>query len=72
MSTKDNENVSYVNQAVEDLFNEVKECRVKETRKELKVQVKRLMDRRSMAVKVLANIDREILELKIQIAKELE
>jgi len=72
MSTKDNDNVSFVNQAVEDLFNEVKECRVKETRKELKVQVKRLMDRRSMAVKVLANIDREILELKIQIAKELE
>jgi len=72
MSTKDNDNVSFVNQAVEDLFNEVKECRVKETRKELKVQVKRLMDRRSMAVKVLANIDREILELKIQIAQELE
>ena len=72
MSTKDNDNGTYVNQAVEDLFNEVKECRVKEIRQELKVQVKHLMDRRATAAKLMANIDREILELKIQIAQELE
>jgi len=66
------DNVSFVNQAVEDLFNEAKECRVKEIRKELKVQVKNLMDRRAVAAKVLANIDREVLELKIKVAQELE
>ena len=72
MSTKDNDNGTYVNQAAEDLFTEVKECRVKEIRQELKVQVKHLMDRRATAAKLMANIDREILELKIQIAQELE
>ena len=70
MNEKDN--VSYVNQAVEDLFTEAKECRVKEIRKELKAQVKSLMNRRAIAAKVLANIDREVLELKIKIAQELE
>jgi DNA polymerase elongation subunit (family B) len=70
MSDKDN--VSFVNQAVEELFNEAQECRIKELRKGLKVEVKNLIDRRAVAAKVLANVDREMIELKIKVAQELE
>lgn len=59
-------------QRVDDLVNDARKDITNESTEKLKARVKSLLIERTKAAKVLANLDREIDELKLEIAQELE
>lgn len=57
--------------AIEELFEEAQEEINEETVKAAKIKIKDLLNQRTKAQKVVANLDRQIDDLKLQISQDL-
>jgi len=71
-SDKKSEQKANVENLVNDIFNEAKADIADERLKELKIRVKAKLEQRAKAQLVVDNIDREIEEMKLEVAQVLQ
>ena len=71
MTEKNNE-TTCDNLSIERLFKDAKDDECKAIEKKYKVEIRGLLNQRRQAAKLVANLDRELEDLKLKITHEIE